>query len=263
MSKYRIKSLTTIGEIDLAKRAIFKTYSHELGPRVRGGAPAQRLASSFDSLETTTFLSVHLDDTMVGAARILGSNEEVALATGTCHGLELELKFDLGSVFTPGMVALEITNLCVVDEHQRTEAKSWLYKGIYAEAQRRGAHVLLGGGNCRTDARQDAALMHRFAHHIGKASRDHEVVPWTASPAPEVPQRPFYTPQQRLKALEGDWRGIHWPHTLRSFTHDMGAVVLGVPGYDQDYGVFSMPMMATIEGVPSETLARFSAMETA
>ncbi|MEZ4298979.1 MAG: hypothetical protein R3B70_28785 [Polyangiaceae bacterium] len=71
--------------------------------------------------------------------------------------------------------------------------------------------------------------MHRLAERMTGCGPTTTTVPQMRSPAPDVPRRPFYTPEQRLHALEGQFMSMELPHTLRSFIRDMGSVVLGQP----------------------------------
>lgn len=261
MPFYHAKILESAAEICESKRVLFQEYCRELGPGVRTSAPAGRLTNSFDAVDSTLFLGVYADEKIVGGARILRESAEIALTCGTFRGLELELKLNLSSAMEPDDVLIEVTQLHVAEEHQRSDAKYALYKGIYEVGRMCGATGLLGGANCRTDARIDAMLMFQQVELAGKVSRERRAEPWTTKGGPEVPIRPFYTPDQRLRALRGRWHGVELPHTLRSFMFDMGAVSLGAPVYDDVYNVFSLPMLASMSDIPERTLARFRALD--
>jgi L-ornithine Nalpha-acyltransferase len=251
---------TTQRQLDDALRVRWAVFGAEL--RLLGGPvpPAPREVNCFDTLETTVHLVVYADDMPVATSRLLLPNPEVALATGGHLGIELEQKLDLSGVGGPGLVFAESTRFCILKPWRHTEALVWLQAGLYKESRRRGVTHWIASANTETDSAEDARLIFQLATHQGLVSQRWRVRVRTSSASPDLPSAILYTPSERVRARQGRLDGLRMPRVLSLFAYKMGARFVAEPLYDAGFRRFSLPLVAALDEIPPDTLARFDAL---
>lgn len=251
---------TTQRQLDDALRVRWSVFGAEL--RLLGpDAKVPREVSGFDTLETTVHVVVYADEVPVATSRLLLPNPEVALATGVCLGIELEQKLDLAGVGGPGLLFAESTRFCVLKAWRHSEALLRLQAGLYQESRRRGVTHWIASANTETDALEDARLVFQVAAHKGWVDSRWRVSVREPSEPPAIPTAPFYSPSERERARQGRLEGLRMPRPLALFAQKMGARFISEPLYDAGFHRFSLPLVAALDAIPANTLARFDALD--
>jgi hypothetical protein len=250
---------TTQRQLDDALRVRWAVFG-EL--RLQGGdvPSAPREVSCFDTLETTIHLVVYAGGEPVATSRLLLPNEEVALATRGRLGIELEQKMDLSGLSGPGLLFAESTRLCILAPWRHSEVLVRLMAGLYEESRRRGVTHWIASANMETDSAEDARVIYEVAAHRGWVNQRWRVWGRGPSSAPSVPRAPFYTPSERMFARQGRLGGLRMPRVLSLFARKVGARFVAGPLYDAGFHRFSLPLVATLDEIPTNTLAMFDAL---
>ena len=180
-------------------------------------------------------------------------------------GLDLESKLDLGPLAAPrpgapsgaGIVSAEVTRYCVLRRYRHTGVTVALFSALHTESVRRGITHWVAGANMMTDCAEDAALAHRVAQAKSLMSEHFRAEPLLHLTPATPRRRPFYTEEQRLRALQGDLAGLELPRPLALFAHRMSARFIGPPVFDPAFGVFALPLVAVLADIsarPSTSL---------
>jgi hypothetical protein len=196
----------------------------------------------------------------VATSRLLLPNAEVARTSGQRLGIELEQKLDLGPIDAPGMRLAETTRYCVMRGWRGSEVLLRLQAEMYRESRRRGVTHWIASANTETDCAQDALIAFQVAARMRWVSPHWRVMPHEKSPAPEAPEAPLYTPDERLRACTGRFDGLRLPRTLSLFARKLGARFISEPLYDARFRRFSTPLIAGLDAIPASMRAWFDAV---
>lgn len=260
MTTLSCRIAATQRQLDDALRLRWQVFGEELGLLTGPIPPAHREVNPFDTLETTVHVVVYAGEQPVATTRLLLPNPEVALATGGKLGIDLEQKLDLSDVGAPGLVFAETTRFCVLKDWRHSEAALCLKAGLYQESLRRGVTHWIASANMETDSAEDARLVFRVARKRGLLCERWRALSLQGSLAPQTPDTPLYTPEQRARARQGQLEGLRLPPVVSLFARRMGARFIAEPLYDAGFRRFSLPLVAALEEIPSSTLALFKTL---
>lgn len=249
----------TANEIMDAQRLRWHVYGEEEGLLPESACVGGREIDARDDRADTIHLLVYAGQEAVGTVRLLQSSAEGGSANHGRFGLGLDLdaKVDLGALSAPGLVAAEVTRYCVLRKYRHTGVTAALFSSLLATSIEHGITHWVAGANMETDCAEDAALAYRVAHEKKLVSPR-----WRAEPRahaiPRTPRRrPYYTEEQRTRALGGDVAGLALPRTLSLFATRMGARFVGSPVYDAYFNIFALPLVAALADITaSQTSAR-------
>lgn len=256
MKSFRCIIATTEREINDAQRLRWRVYGEE--ERLLPGSVGQggREIDALDYSASTTHFLVYADSEPVGTVRLLQPSAGPT-ANGRI-GLDIDSKFDLSALAAPGIRPAEVTRFCVLRRYRRTGVTAALFAALHAESSRRGVTHWVAGANMETDCPDDAALAFRVAQAKKLMSGRFKAELRAAEPPRTPLARPCYTPEQRLRAFEGDLSGIELPRVIALFAASMGARYIGPPAYDAYFNIFALPLVSAIVEI---ALPRTSSVE--
>jgi L-ornithine Nalpha-acyltransferase len=268
MSKLYWKPVRTVSELDHAQRLRFRCLSDELGISVVNDPHVERDVCSTDCLSSTEHVLVYDDQRCVATARITLPNPDIASASGTHLGLELEeAGIDLAPLHELSTQLAEISRLCVLREWHGTAAAARLYEGLYVLTRQRGVRYWLGGVDCRTSLLEEAELMRSVLARRGHLSTQYQL-----SAKPEAPNHsrrgvrsasPFYTPKQLALAEQGHTEALPIAGALAAFTKRLAAHCIGRPVLHQTFPRYVLPMLVDLEQLPRATWRMFDGAQLA
>jgi hypothetical protein len=247
MQDFRCVIARTAGEIAEAQRLRWRVFGEEEGLLAGSSCVAGREVDSGDDDDRMTHFIVYAGREPAGTIRLLEANEEEEERADTgLIGLHLESKFDLGALAAPGVVPAEVTRFCLLRRYRRSRAAGALFSALCAESACRGITHWVAAANMETDVAEDAALAYRAIRERNLVSERFRIEPRSfASPA-SLGRRPYYSEEQRRLAGESNGRAVDPPRTLMLFARGMGARYAGPPVYDAYFGVFALPLVATL-----------------
>ncbi|SEM43049.1 Acetyltransferase (GNAT) domain-containing protein [Stigmatella aurantiaca] len=260
MTTLRCHIATTQQQLDDALRVRWEVFGKELELLERTAHAVPRENNGFDTLATTAHVLVYADDVPVATARLLLPNPEVARATGSRLGIDLETKVDLSELGGPGLVFAETTRFCILKDWRHSAVLMWLYAGLHQESRRRGVTHWIASANTETDSAEDAHILFQVAAYQGLLSTRWRARTLTCPRAPEAPAAPFYTPEQRAHARQGRFEGLGLPPVLSLFSGKLGARFIAEPLYDARFRRFSLPLVSALQDVPTSTQKFFDKM---
>ena len=250
MESIHCRVAETRREIDDALRLRWMVFEEELG--YLGARPSPREVDGFDLMETTIHVVAYADGVAVGTGRLLLPNPEVARARGEGIGLDLEGRYDLGSLAAPGVSPAEVTRVCVVRAFRGAGVVEALIARMHCESARRGVTHWVAAANTQTDAAEDAALVVQVAAARGLVSSRYRLTPRPPSTPPSTPPA---TPTARLydaeawrRAAAGDLGGLPLPGPIAAFTR-LGARICGPAVYDARFQRFAAPLGCALDEV--------------
>src|SRR4051812_47993416 len=129
-SKYRSSIARTLEDVDAVQRLRFVSIGTDLKIRIAFDPRVGREVSPFDVLSSTYHVLLRCGRTLVGTARLALPNPEVARASGTDFGFEIEDEVDLGGFQGIRQGLAEIARVCVLPPWQSTPAVIGLYEAI-------------------------------------------------------------------------------------------------------------------------------------
>jgi N-acyl-L-homoserine lactone synthetase len=236
MQNFRCIIARTANEIMEAQRLRWKVYGEEEALLPASVCVDGREMDARDDCEGTTHIIAYAGQEPAGTVRLVEPSPE----------LDLAATFDLGTLSMPGIVPAEVTRFCVLRRYRCTGATLALFSALHAESVRRGITHWVADANMETDCAEDATLAWHVARekklvheHVRAERRTREV---HATPR----RRPYYTEEQRARALAGDLTGLALPRTLALFASRMGARFIGSPVFDAYFNVFALPLVAEI-----------------
>ena len=263
MSKQYWKPARSLSDLDQAQRLRFHCISNELGIRVAHDEHVERDVSSTDCLSTTEHVLVYDNEVCVATARVAFPNPDIARASGTRLGLELEdAGVDLAGLVDIFTQIAEISRLCVLRRAHGTVATARLYEGLYVLTRQRGARYWVGGVDCRTSILKEAELMRSVLALRGRVSTRYQLLA-----APDAhrdwrrrslgPTSRFYTPEQLELSELGDPESLPIAGALTAFTKRLGANCIGRPALHPTFPRYVLPMLVDLEQLPKATLRMF------
>jgi predicted GNAT family N-acyltransferase len=263
MSKTYWKPARSLSDLDQAQRLRFHCLSNELGIRVAHDSHVERDVSNTDCLSSTAHVLVYDEEVCVATARVAFPNPDIARASGTRLGLELEdAGVDLEALADISPQIAEISRLCVLRRAHGTAAAARLYEGLYVLSRQRGARYWVGGVDCRTSILKEAELMRSVLALRGRLSTRYRLL---AAPDGRRdsrrrslgPTSRFYTPEQLELSELGDPESLPIAAALTAFTKRLGATCIGRPALHPTFPRYILPMLVDLEQLPRATLQMF------
>jgi predicted GNAT family N-acyltransferase len=263
MSKTYWKPARSLSDLDQAQRLRFHCLSNELGIRVAHDSHVERDVSNTDCLSSTEHVLVYDEEVCVATARVAFPNPDIARASGTRLGLELEdAGVDLEALADISPQIAEISRLCVLRRAHGTAAAARLYEGLYVLSRQRGARYWVGGVDCRTSILKEAELMRSVLALRGRLSTRYRLL---AAPDGRRDSRRrslgatsrFYTPEQLELSELGDPESLPIAAALTAFTKRLGATCIGRPALHPTFPRYILPMLVDLEQLPRATLQMF------
>jgi hypothetical protein len=248
----------TQADVDAAQRVRYRCIANELNIAVELDGRVGREISAVDNLETTHHLLLHCGQHLIGTARLALPNRDVAEASGTHLGFELEHEFELGELSMIRHGLAEVARLCILEPWRRTAAALRLYEGLYCLSRELGVTHWIGAVDCQTSRTEEARAMRvcleneNLAHYkygvtLRQSRRSDGACP--ESCASVEPNR----------AANASGRSASRPlaSTLATFTRRLGARCLGAPSRHPCFPRYVMPMLVTLDELPRATLSLF------
>jgi N-acyl-L-homoserine lactone synthetase len=260
MRHFRCVTARTKDEIADAQRLRWSVFGEEEGLLAESCCFEGREIDARDDDSRTIHLVVYDGHQPVGTMRLLAAiDEDMRDKTGLV-GLDLESRFDLCTLISPGIVPAEVTRFCVLRRYRRSGAAGALFSGLCEESTRRGITHWVAAANMETDVAEDADLAYRTLRRQNLGSERFRIEPRSSSSLTTPRRHPYYSEEQRRLA-EGNGRGIEPPRTLTFFARSLGARYAGPPVYDTHFGVFALPLVATVPMRRASRADRLSAFQ--
>jgi len=261
------KPARTLADLDQGQRLRFLCLSMDLGIHVVNDPHVERDISSIDCLGTTEHVLVFEDQLCVATARLAFPNPDVARASRTRLGLELEnAGVDLSGLHDISDQVAEISRLCVLKRWRGTAAVIRLYEGLYVVSRQRGVRYWVGGVDCRTSNLAEAQLMRSILGLRGAIDPRHQLaVVGKPAPAgqPGGTKTEFYTKEQLELAELGHSEGLPIAGALVAFTKRLGATCIGWPAMHPAFPRYVLPMLVDLDRLPEATLRMFDQSQLA
>jgi hypothetical protein len=191
--------------------------------------------------DSISHLVAYVDGAPVGSVRLVIASPHDGAGPGR-FGLELESCFTLSGFEAPGTVLAEVTRFCVLRRFRGSRVAAALFDLLRLESRRRGVTHWVAAANMETDIAEDAQLTYRLIEARGLLEDAWRAQPCDAPSTPTLGFRPAFTPEQRLKASQGELGGLKLPRTLNLFATKMGARYIGPPAYEPRFRVFALPL---------------------
>jgi hypothetical protein len=231
-------------EIDEALRIRHVVFAQELAniDPVRHAVP--REVDPYDMLETTIHFVAYLDGTPVGTARMLMPNPEIARATGTVFGFDMESKFDLASLAQKNIMPAETMRYCVIaTARNKPVAASMVREGIRI-SRRLGITHWIGSATLETSTPEDAARIESVGANLGFVHRDIRIAPRTVTCPSNDLRHVFFDTSGCLSRLPPS--NVHFPRILAMYARRLGARIIGPPLYDARFRGYSIPIVMAV-----------------
>jgi putative hemolysin len=177
-------------------------------------------------------------------------NPDVAKANGWRYGLPLEgaLDFDLSSI-APASAIGEVGRLCVDRAWRNKGAIPELCIAMCLDSLLHGVEYWVSSANMSSDSGAEAQLLatvlerrQMTRHDIVATSkvRRQPVTPWRFR---------FFTEEERRRAIEGESiESLRLPPVI-SVDARLGARYFGPPVWDGHFGMYAMPLIASVREV--------------
>jgi hypothetical protein len=186
---------------------------------------------------------------VIGAGRLVLPNRDVARSNGWRHGLPIEhkLDLDLSSVGPPGSIA-EVGRFCIDEEYRGTRAFVELCLAMCLESSRHGVKHWISAANMDCDDAEEARIVHSLIQRRGLFRDDIHAAPKTVVGPAGPSQFSFYVDEgERSRAIRGDMTA-RLPRAV-AVDAALGARYFGEPLWDGYFGMFSMPLIASVDDV--------------
>lgn len=255
------KMAHTRHDVDHAQQVRWQSLIGEVGIPSAANARVPRDVSPLDNLSTVQHLLVYREQTPIGTARLACANQEVAAASRSELGLELEQIFDLGALYGLRGELAEVSRLCML-RSGGPGAVLRLYEGLYVVSRQLGVRYWVGGVDCQTARSDDATLMHSALEQRGLMSERFRLTDGRHGTG----LLEFDSGSgAAVSCSQGDYAGarrgrvgqIKLASTLETFTRRLGARCVGAPARHPVFSRFVMPMLVDLNDFPEATLAGF------
>lgn len=269
MSKTYWKPARSLPDLDHAQRLRFRCISDELGIVVIKDSHLERDVGGTDCLSTTEHVLVYEGELCVATARLAFPNPDLARASGTRLGFELEdAGIDLAPLDEISAQIVEISRLFVLRQWHGTAAAARLYEGLYILTRQRGMRYWVGGVDCKTSLLKEAELMRSLLERRGSVSTRYQLTADRETAADSQGQgtssaSSFYTPQQLELGERGQLAGLPIAGALAAFTKRLGAICIGRPALHPTFPRYVLPMLVDFEQLPQATLRMFDRAQLA
>jgi L-ornithine Nalpha-acyltransferase len=245
MNQITCRIAETRKELDDALRIRHVVFAQELEnlDPVRHAVP--REVDAFDTPETTIHFVAYLDDTAVGAARMIRPNREIASATGTLFGFDIESKFDLTNLAQKNIRLAETMRYCVIAGARQKPVASIMVREAARISRELGITHWIGSATIETSVAEDAARIESTGANLGLMHREIRITPRKATCPFNVPQSNTLEQSgcrlSRIPASNADF-----PRVLSMYSKRLGARIIGPPAYDARFRGYSIPILMAV-----------------
>lgn len=245
MSPMICRIAETRKEIDDALRIRHLVFAQELKniDPVRHAIP--REVDPFDMLETTIHFVAYIDGVPVGAARMLMPNVEIARATNTLFGFDLESKFDLTGLVQKNMRPAETMRYCVLASARNKPVAGAMIREAARISRRLGITHWLGSATIETNTPESAARIESVGATLGFVHRDIRIAPRTITCASND-IRPHFIDTSRRCLSQAPPSNVEFPRVLTMYARRLGARIIGPPLYDTRFRGYSIPILMAV-----------------
>lgn len=245
MNQINCRIAETRKEIDDATRVRHEVFAQELEnlDPVRHAVP--REVDAYDPLLTTIHLVAYVDGKAVGAARIITPNAEIARATGTLFGFEIESKFDLTNLALQNLQLAETMRYCVVARARRLPVAAALLREGVRVSRDLGITHWIGSSTIETSVPEVAARVESEGASLGIVHRDIRITPRKAACPVRAPQNArFEASECCLSRIRPS--NFNFPRVLSMYSQRLGARIIGPPLYDARFRGYSIPILIAV-----------------
>lgn len=250
----------TMHDLQEAQRVRWTCLREELGVRARDATSLRCDASLLDVLPNVHHVLVYDGEEPVGTARLMQASTDVAHATGSRHGFELEAEVDLSPLNVAGPELAEISRLCVRKAHAGRAAVR-LYEGLYAQSRSLGVRWWVGGVDCCTAHLDDAERLCAVLERHGLISRERQIRTEPTAAGDHARVGSNLADSADAAGDAGELPAL--PHALGAFVRRLNARAIGGPVRHAQFDRFVIPMIADLDELPASTLALFDGSVTA
>ena len=232
-------------EIDDALRIRHLVFAQELEnlDPVRHVVP--REVDPFDMLETTIHLVAYIDGTAVGAARMLTPNPEIARATNTLYGFDIESKFDLTGLAQKNIRPAETMRYCVLASARNKPVAAIMIREAVRISRRLGITHWVGSATIETNTPETAARIESVGENLGFMHRDIRIQPrFITCPSNDIRHAFFGTSGCSLSHVPPS--NVQFPRILTMYARRLGARIIGPPLYDARFRGYSIPIVMAV-----------------
>jgi L-ornithine Nalpha-acyltransferase len=241
---YRWKVVRTIGDLNQAQRLRYEGYERDLGISIAVDPRVERDVSSHDTLDTAIHVLVYQGLEPIGTARLALADADVARASRTDLGFELEREFELSQFAAMRSCVAEVARVCVVRRFHGTRAVPCLYEALFALSREHGIRYWVGGVDCQTSCAEEATRIHADLAQQGLVSS-----------SLRVKARGHHTGSKVQEGGQTSRRAL--PSSIAAFVRSLGAKCLGAPGVHPAFPRYVLPMFVDLDALPAATLAHF------
>lgn len=233
-------------QIDDALRIRYTVFAEEcdyLDPTRRF---VPREVDPFDTLDTTYNIVAYVDGNAVGTVRMHLPNAEVASATGSQFGFDIESRFDITKLGTMNIRLAETMRYSVLTKYRNTHVASALHAAVVQASRNAGISHWIGCANTETDSFEDAALIHSIGRRCDLVHDQIRIEPREHAHSAHETRHPFFTTAER-HAAHTNASPPRFPRILSIYTQRMGARLIGPPIYDARFRMYSIPVLMAVD----------------
>ena len=245
MKKIKCLVATKCEELDDAARIRYEVLAKEqrLFDPVRHAIP--REVDALDTLPTTKHFLAYVDEAPVGTGRMILPNAEVALATKTIFGFDIESKFVLENLVRPGMRIAETMRYCVLPAARNLPVAAALVQEGLRFSHEFGITHWLGSATMETSDPANAARIAAVAAEKGFVDHDALILPrQTISPKGPTDEAAFGSSSCGLPTAPPSNTDV--PRVLFMYLRRLKARIIGPPTYDTRFRGYSIPILIAV-----------------
>lgn len=236
---------TKCEELDDAARIRYDVLAKEqqLLDTVRHVVP--REVDALDTLPTTKHFLAYVDESAVGTGRMVLPNAEVAQATGTLFGFDIESKFVLENLVRPGMRLAETMRYCVLPDARRLPVAAALVQEGLRFSRAHGITHWVGSATMETRDPDEAARIAALMDEMGFVDREVLIAPrQTVCPTAWPRTAAFESASCSLPMVSPSNTNI--PRVLAMYLRRLRARIIGPPMFDTRFRGYSIPILIAV-----------------
>lgn len=210
------------------------------------GLSAGSVALRAPSYGTDRTIAVVAYDDTAGDALPVGAVQLVR-ATTDLHSVPMSARYDLSSIFDtyPPTSIAEVSGYCVDERYRRTNIARELAGEILRVSRELGVDIWVMAAEAGTDDLLDARIAWRLAKSMELSNERLVAYPLSTGNGPNEPSKTLYDPEERARALAGDFGKLKLPRKTRLYAA-MGARFVGEPAWEPAYNTCSLPMVLLV-----------------
>jgi hypothetical protein len=250
MRQYQAIVAVTPAQVADAQRLRYRVYVDEERLLVPGPAcPAQNglCIDALDADSPTAHILVYAGDQPAGTVRltVVARALDLGGAGGESETFGGRLPFEVRGLPPVALVGV-VERFCVLRRFRGTNVTPALYAGLREESRRRGVTHWLAAVNAETNCPVEAGLVYGVAAARGLVSN--VITARSCGPAPsgQCTRHVYDEAQRRQAGAPGMRAALPLPRTLGLFARRLGGRYVGRPIFDHLFGVFALPLVATV-----------------